>query len=70
MQILVQETTAFADNLTVYDAAYVALAKLVGMTLCTQDGGLAKVARAERLSVLMPDVDTVEDWLREAAAQP
>ena len=32
------------DNLTVYDAAYVALAELLDVTLVTADGKLAKAA--------------------------
>lgn len=39
---LAERAWALRDNLTIYDAAYVALAELVGVPLVTLDAGLAR----------------------------
>lgn len=43
---LLRRILALRDNLTAYDAAYVALAEALDATLVTADGGLAAAARA------------------------
>jgi predicted nucleic acid-binding protein len=40
---LVQRAFELRDNATVYDALYLALAEILGATLLTRDGGLARV---------------------------
>jgi predicted nucleic acid-binding protein len=45
------------DRLSAYDAAYLALARRLGLSLLTRDGGLAKAARAEGRLVELPAAD-------------
>lgn len=47
---LIDRCWELRDNLTVYDAAYVALAELLGVTLLTADGKLSK-APGSRCSI-------------------
>jgi predicted nucleic acid-binding protein len=53
-QVLVEDTLAFAENLTTYDAAYLVLAAARGVPLCTFDGGLAAAARKAGIIALVP----------------
>jgi predicted nucleic acid-binding protein len=43
-RILLRRSWELRDELTVYDAAYVALAERLGVPLLTLDGGLARAA--------------------------
>lgn len=45
------------DSLSAYDAAYLALARRLGLQVLTCDGGLAKAARAEGRLVELPPLD-------------
>ena len=51
--LLVERVWELRDNLTAYDAAYLALAELLDARLVTHDGGLAAVAR-RTVEVLAP----------------
>lgn len=56
-RVLVEGTIRFADSLTVYDAAYLALAAARRIPICTFDTRLAKEARKVRIIVVVPGTD-------------
>jgi predicted nucleic acid-binding protein len=56
-RVLVEGAIRFADNLTVYDAAYLVLAAARRVPLCTLDNRLAKEGRKAGISVLVPGKD-------------
>jgi predicted nucleic acid-binding protein len=58
-RVLVQGAIRFADNPTVYDAVYLALAAGKSLPICTLDAGLAAAARRAGLSVLVPGIDSI-----------
>jgi predicted nucleic acid-binding protein len=56
-RVLVEGAILFADNLMVYDAAYLVLAAARRIPICTLDTRLAKEARKARFTALVPGVD-------------
>ncbi|MGH2819360.1 MAG: type II toxin-antitoxin system VapC family toxin [Actinomycetota bacterium] len=56
-RVLVQRAVPFAENLTVYDAVYLALAIARRIPLCTLDNGLASEARKAAIPALVPGID-------------
>jgi predicted nucleic acid-binding protein len=56
-RVLVERAIQFADNLTVYDAAYLVLAAVRRIPICTLDAGVAAEARKARVTVLVPGTD-------------
>ncbi|MGH2806860.1 MAG: type II toxin-antitoxin system VapC family toxin [Actinomycetota bacterium] len=55
--VLVERAIRLAENLTVYDAVYLVLAKARRIPICTLDTGLAGAARKARVTVLVPGRD-------------
>ena len=66
LQALLQDAMAFVDILTPYDAAYLVLAQLLGLTLVTLDPGIAQAAEKQRVRVLVPKHEAVETWIASA----
>ncbi|MGH8935821.1 MAG: type II toxin-antitoxin system VapC family toxin [Acidimicrobiia bacterium] len=60
---LVMHALRYAHRLTMYDAAYVAVADLRRLPLCTLDEDLAATARAEGVEVLIPASEAFSQWL-------
>jgi predicted nucleic acid-binding protein len=58
-RVLVEGAIQFAENLTVYDAAYVMLSAARRIPICTLDTRLAKEARKARITVLVPGTDSL-----------
>jgi predicted nucleic acid-binding protein len=56
-RVLVGGAMRFAENLSVYDAAYLVLAAARRIPICTLDSRLAKEARKARVTVLVPGTD-------------
>jgi predicted nucleic acid-binding protein len=56
-RVLVERAIELAQRLTVYDAAYVALAAARRIPLCTLDTGLTAEARKAGVTVLVPGTD-------------
>src|SRR5207244_10816999 len=67
-ELVVLEVVRFADRLTAYDVVYVALAKLLGLPLCTFDAGQAEVARRQRVRLVPPERQAIVDWLQAGQA--
>ena len=60
---LIGATVEFANRLTAYDAAYVALAAARGLPLCTLDGALGQAARDSGASVVIPGTGQFTAWV-------
>lgn len=56
-RVLVEGAIRYAENLTVYDAAYLVLATARRIPICTCDTRLAKEARRAGITVLVPGTD-------------
>lgn len=56
-RVLVEPAIQFTENLTVYDAAYLALAAARRIPVCTLDTGMAEEARRIGVAMLVPGID-------------